>query len=232
MTQTVGEVLAARVRHYRKTHQLSVRELAERCAELGAPQLTAAALGNIERGQDPQAKRKAREVTREELFILSHALRVPAVLLMFPIGDDTEIEVLPGKAATPWEAAKWFTGEARPAWMEDAERADFEAASSGREWHTTSWGTSAAPVWLFRRHEQQVAEWGRASMLVKLMAGGIGGRPPMIPELEDISEESQSTWSDRLRGFYEQQIQVTRREIRGHGLKPPRLPVELVHLDD
>ncbi|MDA8370293.1 MAG: helix-turn-helix transcriptional regulator [Nocardiopsaceae bacterium] len=214
MTQTVGEVLAARVRHYRKTHQLSVRELAERCAELGAPQLTAAALGNIERGQDPQAKRKAREVTREELFILSHALRVPAVLLMFPIGDDTEIEVLPGKAATPWEAAKWFTGEAQPSWFEDL-----------------LWGNSAIPVRLFRRHEHQVAEWGRASTLVKVMAGGIGGRPPMIPELEDLPEESQAKWGDRLRGFYEQQIQVTRREIRGHGLQPPRLPVDLAHLD-
>ena len=62
--------------------------MATECAKAGAPQLTTASLGNIERGQDPSAKRKAREVTAAELFLFADLF-------------DTTIETLVGRAACP-----------------------------------------------------------------------------------------------------------------------------------
>jgi len=82
---------------------------------MGAPQLTAASLGNIERGQDKGAKRRRRDVTVEELMVLARALGVPPLLLMVPLDAGKEqVELVPGEAWYVWDAAKWVTGEAYP----------------------------------------------------------------------------------------------------------------------
>jgi transcriptional regulator with XRE-family HTH domain len=107
---TVADTIAQRVRKFRLRRDWSVRELAEECANLGAPQLTAASLANIERGQDPNAKRKRRDVTVEELVILGYALQVPPILLMVPLGDADEVELVPGVAVHPYDAALWISG--------------------------------------------------------------------------------------------------------------------------
>lgn len=113
MTQpvlSINEVIAARVREYRQRRGWSVRQLAEECAKHGAPQLTAASLGNIERGQDEGAKRKRREVTVAELVILGYVFDIPPVLLMFPIGMDASVSVLPDVVTNPISGLLWASG--------------------------------------------------------------------------------------------------------------------------
>lgn len=107
---TVGAVIAQRVRKYRLLRDWSFRRLAEECAKHGAPQLTAASLANIERGQDSGAKRKRRDVTAEELLVLGYVLDVPPVNLMLPMGEEDETPVLPDIRLHPFVAYQWITG--------------------------------------------------------------------------------------------------------------------------
>jgi len=110
-TLDLGDAIASQVRKYRLLKNWSVRQLAEECERLGAPQLTAASLANIERGQDPDAKRPPRRVLVEELAVLARALKVPPILLMLPIGQPVQVEPVPGQPLTPWQAATWWAGD-------------------------------------------------------------------------------------------------------------------------
>ena len=105
----VNATIAAQIRAHRLKLEWSVRQLADECAKHGAPQLTEASLGNIERGQDPNAKRKPREVTVEEMLILAYVLRAKPAELMFKPSDPA-IEVAPGVVVRPYVAWSWLMG--------------------------------------------------------------------------------------------------------------------------
>jgi len=91
---------------------MSVRQLAEACAQVGVPELTQASLSNIERGQDEAAKRKPREVTVSELFALAQALDVAPVHLLVPADApaDDAYQVTPATSATVWDVRAWVRG--------------------------------------------------------------------------------------------------------------------------
>jgi transcriptional regulator with XRE-family HTH domain len=84
--QTPSDVVAARVRQVRKRRDLTTDQLAARCAELGAPDLTAQALYKLE-GQRNVASRRPRAVTVDELLTLAIALNVAPVHLLVPPDD-------------------------------------------------------------------------------------------------------------------------------------------------
>src|SRR5690348_16284688 len=106
---TVAQAIATQIRAYRIKRGWSVRQLAEECAKHGAPQLTEASLGNIERGQDPDAKRKPREVTVEELLTLAYVLNAkPAALIFRP--DVSLVQVTADVTAHPSVAWEWLVG--------------------------------------------------------------------------------------------------------------------------
>jgi transcriptional regulator with XRE-family HTH domain len=85
----VSDVVAARVREVRGKRDLTIAGLAARCAELGAPELTAQALYKLE-GQRNRADRRPRLVTVDELLILAAALNVAPVHLLVPPDDYRE----------------------------------------------------------------------------------------------------------------------------------------------
>jgi hypothetical protein len=68
---------------------MKVADLAARCAELGAPQLTAQALYKLE-GQRKSATRRPRPVSVDELLALALALNVAPVHLLVPPDDPDE----------------------------------------------------------------------------------------------------------------------------------------------
>lgn len=73
--ETPSDKVAARVRSLRRAQDITVAELAERCAAEGMPQLTAQALYKLEaRRAAPSGAR--RPVTVDELFVLARALDV------------------------------------------------------------------------------------------------------------------------------------------------------------
>ena len=88
---------------YRTARGLRAQQLADRCAELGAP-IKRSVLANLENG-----RRDFLTVT--ELLVLAAALGVAPTLLVFPLDDATaDVEVLPSVTAPAWNAAPWFTG--------------------------------------------------------------------------------------------------------------------------
>lgn len=89
----LSDLAGLNIRTIRKERGWTVAELAERCARIGAEDLTASAITNIELG------RRDRRVTVDELAALAEALMVtPAVLVpvmgasyKFSSEDDLEI---------------------------------------------------------------------------------------------------------------------------------------------
>lgn len=119
MTNEYGppsEVVAARVKEVRKKRGYrTAAGLAERCAEIGAPHLTAQMIANIENGRRDQITgRRRRDVTVDELLILAYALSVAPVHLLVPT-DAEEVapyRILPGtNPGGAWFVREWIRGK-------------------------------------------------------------------------------------------------------------------------
>jgi transcriptional regulator with XRE-family HTH domain len=99
----LSDTVAEQVTRWRKHRGWNREELATRCKDIGMPQLTAASITNIESGRRQNGVRR-RQITVDELLVLAAALRVPAFLLITPIGVDHDIEMIPGVFSDPWDA--------------------------------------------------------------------------------------------------------------------------------
>jgi len=116
MNSSPSSVIADQVRHHRNRLGMTREQLAAECAKLGAPELTYAAITNIETGRnDPKTGKRRREVTVEELLLLGTALGVPPLLLFLPLGERDTVPVLPDQPEQhPHAVWKWMTGEGEP----------------------------------------------------------------------------------------------------------------------
>lgn len=112
MHSTPSELIAKQVRVARRRLGLNRQQLADRCASIGAPQLTLAALTNIETGRPDSSGKRRRDITVEELLALAHALGVHPVDLMVPgdAGDDEPYNVTPDVTTTAAVARGWIAG--------------------------------------------------------------------------------------------------------------------------
>jgi transcriptional regulator with XRE-family HTH domain len=109
--QTVSDVVAARVRDVRAKRKLTVAELAARCAEMGAPGLTANALYKLEGRRNSPAERRPRPVSVDELLALALALNVAPVHLLVPVDDpDAEYPVIGGVLSRRFGVRAWIRG--------------------------------------------------------------------------------------------------------------------------
>lgn len=183
----MGDVIATQIRRYRLLRNWSVRQLAEECERLGAPQLTASSLANIERGQAEDAKRTGRQVLVEELAVLARALDVPPVLLTLPLGRQAVVQILPNHAVDTWSAVKWWIGDI-----------GFEDGN----------GDGTALIGYFRDHDELVntvrhnrerrtgdlaTSWERSLRDLRKNMRRAGVLPPELPaDLADIEEQEGS----------------------------------------
>ena len=107
----LSDVVADQVVQLRKRAGLRRDELADRCKELGADDLTVATLANIETGRKDKASgKRRRRVTVEELLALAMALRVSPVLLLADPRHDSPIPLTEGVELDAWEALMWLIG--------------------------------------------------------------------------------------------------------------------------
>lgn len=122
----LSDVVADQVIRLRKRARLRRDQLADRCQELGASDLTAATLANIETGRrDKATGKRRRRVTVEELLALALALEVPPVSLLadlkggpIPVGEDITLDPV---TAVLWLAGKEpLDGRHTAAWEEPA----------------------------------------------------------------------------------------------------------------
>lgn len=191
---------------------MSAQQLSDACARLGHP-IARSVLANFESGRRPT-------VSVPELLVFAQALRVPAVQLVFPLGHEDGMDVLPGTTAATWTALKWFTGEAAKL-PGDMEATDTEA------------------VRLYREHDQRVSEWldSREKMLNLLSTSD--------PEMMKLRSETDSggRGAPLVQLFRqttqraEDAIRTVRQTIRDRGLSPPDLgpfgaAIEGVTLED
>ncbi|MFS2291722.1 MAG: helix-turn-helix transcriptional regulator [Actinomadura sp.] len=104
--QTPTEIIAARIRALRQSRGMSAQALADRCAELGLPDLKRQAITNLENGRRAM-------VTVEELLVLALALEVaPVHLLLNPEDEQEPYQVAPGTMAPSGEVRAWVRGMA------------------------------------------------------------------------------------------------------------------------
>lgn len=94
--------IASEVRSHRLAQGLSAQQLSDRCASLGMP-IQRSVIANLESG-------RRTTVTVAELVILAAALQVPPAILVFPVGQDVNAEVLPGAYQEPLAAVEWMAG--------------------------------------------------------------------------------------------------------------------------
>jgi hypothetical protein len=76
------------------------------------PELTAAALTNIESGRRTDGVRR-RTITVDELAVIAQALDIPPVALLVPYPEKEAFEPLPGTTVFSYLALDWFAGRDR-----------------------------------------------------------------------------------------------------------------------
>jgi len=82
---------------------MTAQQLAERCKDLGAP-IHRTTITKIENGRT--------RFDVGELFILAAALDVPPLVLLYPDLPAGEVEIIPDRPGTSWDAYLWATGMA------------------------------------------------------------------------------------------------------------------------
>jgi hypothetical protein len=214
---SVVAVIAESVRHHRKRCGMSAQQLADSCSELGYAGMTRSVIANLETG--------ARDsLSVPEWLILAAGLRVPPLLLLYPLGRaEDSVEVLPGVELSPWDGLRYAeTGQHR---MNDT--------------------TVDTTIGLFRGHENGVRQWRRATAELGDVDRVLAGEPrevvkPRHPSLRDgdpdPAEDERHLAAARTSlatniDLQVQGIRLVRDAIKAVGLVPPPLPPGLRHLD-
>ena len=155
MHSTASDVIAEQIRRHRTRLGMTREDLAARCAQLGYPEMSYAAITNIERKNKEKAGRR-RDVTVDELFILAYALAVPPLLLVFPLGAVDEVSLPPRRNEVgTWFAWKWASGMEPPAVVGSDGRlavAGGEVGKPAQDIHDL-WLAASYPVELYREAE-------------------------------------------------------------------------------
>ena len=203
----LGSQVADTIRHIREKRRLPYTELSERLTQLGRP-IPVLGLRRIEKGE--------RRVDVDELAALAEALEVPAVLLLFPIGQPgaEQVEILPGVSLPLEPALAWFIGDGE-AFDDYFGGGSYNPDSRLYEWYEMpagvrgAWSDDARPLWLYRQHRRYVQEWFLNWTRPRLAAGE--GKPvgDFVFTLAALAEEN---------------LRNIRSEMRRLGLALPKLP--------
>lgn len=209
----LADAIGLRVRHYRQALRMSVQQLSDAVAELGVT-IGRPVLSNLETG-------RRHAISVPELFVLARALGVAPVLLLFPIGRDETMQVLPSQEMGTWQALKWFAGEG-----------DFLVRDDAGRWlpdpmHDRK-ASRAVPLW--RRQDEVLADWRRARMRAE--AARKAADVPSVGDEERIAHQHAAAQWDRAVEQAERELRAVRREIKDIGLTPTELTPNLRHVDD
>ena len=100
-----SDLAGIRVRQARQRRNWTAKDLADRCAAAGAPQITPTVITNLE-----TRRRKTREISVDEVLVLAHVLDVAPLQLIVPQDEGEELEVVPGLSLGGLAAADWIAG--------------------------------------------------------------------------------------------------------------------------
>lgn len=224
----LAETVGRQVRRYRLERGLSVQKLADVCTEEYGLPIKRSVLANFEGGRRPT-------VSLMELLVLARVLRVPPVLLVFPVGAEQEIEVLKGQSVPAWDGLKWFTGESRfPAPL--IPHGEVDGNTGLPEWYEdpeAGWKEGASPVALYREHSHLLLEWRRNRDKVHAI---LATSDPQLHQYR--SEESPEavdahmvSLARQAQEILEDRIQDLRQNMRARDIEPPALPQDAAYID-
>jgi transcriptional regulator with XRE-family HTH domain len=125
MSETLSKQLASRVRKLRIQREWSHDQLAIALNAVGVP-WTRQVVAKLENG-------RRQTLTLEELQGLALVFDVPPLVLLYPAGQNTTVEILPGQAIDAQDAARWFTGETRLPLSPNSGAEDYLRESTGLE---------------------------------------------------------------------------------------------------
>ncbi|MEV6986538.1 hypothetical protein AB0M95_35515 [Sphaerisporangium sp. NPDC051017] len=214
----MSDVVADQIRKHRSRLGLTREDLAAECAKLGADQLTFAALTNIETGRRDASGRRRRDVTIDELEVIAHALAVPMLLLVFPLG---ELDLVPVSAyhqrIHPHLAWKCATGDEPPTHVHTdgtpyADRSTIGANGTSR---LEAWRSTTRPIKLHRRLTDEISQLRKAT-----------GRLTYFEHIgQSDSDEAQHVV--RLRQHHLIEVATIIEELLESGMKAPVFDTEL-----
>ncbi|KUN95310.1 helix-turn-helix transcriptional regulator [Streptomyces caeruleatus] len=194
--------VAEQMRQARKAASLTVVEAAQACADLGlaVPKTT---ITNLETG-------RRTSIDLAEFLVLAEVYKVPPISLLFPLGTDNAVAVLPDREVPTWEAVAWFTGETPL--TEPAPQGSAREVLDTFRTHSDAVATAAASTRLAKDRRR------KASITLD------SGRRETL--LEAAASYEQLAFDDcrELREF--------RQVMRERGLVPPALPADLSFVDD
>jgi hypothetical protein len=185
---------------------MSVQKLADATAGLGM-EIPRSVLANLESG-------RRETVSVAEVLVLAAALDVSPLELIFPVGFDTQMEVLPGRVIDPLGAMRWFTGE----WALDV----YDAAPVLRQPRTSAEQSSP---YLVKHHDELINQLRtHEENVAKAIAGATA------EGAEEGSRVTASYWMSNLADFREFIYEALRRiraEMRNRGMLLPDLPPDI-----
>ncbi|MGW0071584.1 hypothetical protein ACWDUI_29435 [Streptosporangium sandarakinum] len=209
-----SDVIAEQIRKHRDRLSLTREQLARECAKLGAPQLTFGALTNIETGRkDPKTGLRRREVTIEELLVISYALAVPPLLLLIP-GDAESVPMPPDwQSVHPRPAWGWVNGSEPPSRTQGeggALVADQSRIRGDGPTRLEAWQAVLYPVRLYEDHTRAMNALRRFDRAIAEAAS---------------EEERQALRADRTPAL--DQLAEVIGDMMSAGIRPPALAPDL-----
>jgi transcriptional regulator with XRE-family HTH domain len=128
-----SDFVGERVKGLRTARGWTAKQLAERCAAIGAPELTAPVIANIETGRRDKDGRRRRQVTIDEAMTLAYALDVPPVYLFVPIDGSEALKVTTEIEMGPFEAVTWAIGASAGVTHDPSEERNRQWAQARRQ---------------------------------------------------------------------------------------------------
>lgn len=155
------------MRLLRQRNGWTARDLAARCAQIGAPQITHTVVTNLETGRAGSDGRRRREVSVDEMLILACALNVPPAYLLVPLEGGGDLEVTPMVRIGAFGAAAWLGGEdTGPAEEDTQARSRFRRSKRPLNLLRHAWMTLMALD--VAHHDESVTGERRKEMLADL----------------------------------------------------------------
>ncbi|WP_329400799.1 helix-turn-helix transcriptional regulator [Streptomyces melanogenes] len=186
-----SDVIAEQVRRHRTRLGLNREQLAERCAELGAPELTYSALVDIENGRKTKEGKRRRHVTVDELLVLGLALAVPPLLLACPLDTAQPVPSVPAaEPQAPYTLWKWATGQEAPAIagpIDGRHHVDPRPiGDNGPRW-ATAWAAAAYPASLHPEFEKRREAAHRAYLRMERADADKDAQTDYFQRLDDLA---------------------------------------------
>jgi transcriptional regulator with XRE-family HTH domain len=219
-----SDFVGLRVKEIRQSRGWTAKDLAEKCAEAGAPEITAAVIANIETGRRDTDGRRRREVTIDETLALAYALGVPPVFLFIPLNGNERLHLTSKTEMDAPFAAAWVDGDddaLRHLFGEIAPRTDEDRA----RW--AKWRQAARPLSLLRDL------WFQAEIMYRHETGQPAADGLSAAERSDrimfLARNTIRSNDEDFEGYAERIAKIIDWLV-GLGFMPPQLPPSLVEV--